>query len=160
MQYPIRVQWLQSLLLTRTFDPLSSDVIALPESCKYGRDQGMLFSTRTKIKKLFFDSLTQLTKKGNHQNLFCKCYLQRSKCHWRRLVTLPRGSIQIQNEVIDRLIARKTFLFERFIKNILESLLCFSRSQHFNPVNFWVQEPLRPSNWFMLRRWTEVRRLV
>ena len=42
--------------LTRTFDPLSSDVIALPESCKYGRDQGMLFSMRTKIKKLFFVS--------------------------------------------------------------------------------------------------------
>ena len=30
----------------------------------------MLFSTRTKIKKLFFDSLTQLTKKGNHQTFF------------------------------------------------------------------------------------------
>ena len=73
--FAIRIQGLQSLLLTRTFDPLSSDVIALPESCKYGRDQGMLFSTRTKIKKLFL-SLTQLKKKGNHQNHFCKCYLK------------------------------------------------------------------------------------
>ena len=122
--------------------------------CEY--DQGSLLSMRTKNenKKITNSCFA----------LWHKWYMYKwkaSKLFNRRVFTPPHGYIGIQNEVSNKLRKQNICILAfRWKCFTITAQLCFSRRQHPNSLEFRVEEPLRPSNWFILRGWTEIIRLV